>query len=233
MSTASAPTRQLPLALAPDAVRGFDDFVPGANAAVLAQLRALERAGPPIYLWGPSGSGKTHLLQALRAAAGSQVWPTLELAPSAPAVTAADETAEPALVLIDDCDALDAAAQGQAFSAFVEAAGHGGRIVAAGRVPPVDLPVREDLRTRLAWGLVFALQPLAEPELIAVLRREASRRGLALPDELVQHLLTRFARDLASLMRMLERLDRYALARARRPTVPLLRAMLAEEGGVW
>ena len=119
------------------------------------------------------------------------------------------------------------------FSAFVAAAAQGGRIVAAGRVPPVDLPVREDLRTRLAWGLVFALQPLAEPELVAALRREASRRGLALPDELVQHLLTRFARDLASLMRMLERLDRYAMARARRPTVPLLRAMLADEDGAW
>ena len=80
---------------------------------------------------------------------------------------------------------------------------------------------------------VLALQPLAEPELVAALRREASRRGLALPDELVQHLLTRFARDLASLMRMLERLDRYAMARARRPTVPLLRAMLADEDGAW
>jgi len=233
VSTASAPTRHLPLALAPATARGFDDFVAGANAAVLVQLRTLGRAGPPIYLWGPSGSGKTHLLRALRDDAGSQGWPTRELTLCEPAATSADPTAESALVLIDDCDALDAAAQARAFSAFVAAAAQGGRIVAAGRVPPVDLPVREDLRTRLAWGLVFALQPLAEPELVAALRREASRRGLALPDELVQHLLTRFARDLASLMRMLERLDRYAMARARRPTVPLLRAMLADEDGAW
>lgn len=231
MSTAAAPTRQLPLPLAPDAARGFDDFVTGANAAVLAQLRTFERAGAPVYLWGPAGSGKTHLLHALAASAAAQGWPvrTLPVAGG----PAAREGTPPALVLIDGCDALDAQAQAQAFSTFVDVAAQGGRIVAAGRVPPVDLPLREDLRTRLAWGLVFALQPLAEPELIAVLQREASRRGLALPDELVGHLLTRFARDLGSLMRMLERLDRYALARARRPTVPLLRAMLAEEGGAW
>ncbi len=206
MSTAAAPTRQLPLPLAPEAARGFDDFVPGANAAVLAQLRTLDRAGPPVYLWGPAGSGKTHLLHALAASAAAQGWP-VRMLPVAGG-PAAREGTPPAQVLIDGCDALDAAAQAQAFSAFVDAAAHGGRIVAAGRVPPVDLPLREDLRTRLAWGLVFALQPLAEPELIAVLRREASRRGLALPDELVGHLLTRFARDLGSLMRMLERLDR-------------------------
>ncbi|MBI3154769.1 MAG: DnaA regulatory inactivator Hda [Burkholderiales bacterium] len=225
-----SPTRQIPLPLAPAAAHGFDDFVPGANAAALAQLRALDRAGAPVYLWGPSGSGKTHLLQALRDAACAQGWHVQELAGSA-AAGARDADEAPALVLIDDCDALDAAAQADAFRAFVEAAARGGRVVAAGRLPPVDLPLREDLRTRLGWGLVFALQPLAEGDLVSALRREASRRGLALPDELVQHLMTRFARDLKSLMQVLQRLDQYALARARRPTVPLLRAMLQEEGG--
>ena len=71
-------------------------------------------------------------------------------------------------------------------------------IVAAGRVPPVDLPLREDLRTRLGWGHVFALQPLAEAEARAVLRREADRRGIFLSDEVMDYLLTRFARDLST-----------------------------------
>ena len=42
---------------------------------------------------------------------------------------------------------------------------------AAGRLPPVDLPLRDDLRTRLAWGHVFALQSLGEGETRAALRR--------------------------------------------------------------
>ena len=63
--------------------------------------------------------------------------------------------------------AFDAAQQHAAFTLFVEAAS---RAAARGRrcarrqtLPPVDLPVREDLRTRLGWGPVHALQPLAEP----------------------------------------------------------------------
>jgi DnaA family protein len=103
-------------------------------------------------------------------------------------------------------------------------------VAAAGSLPPVDLPLRDDLRTRLAWGHVFALQPLGEAETRAVLRREADRRGILLSDEVMSHLLTRFERDLSHLMRLLDRLDRFALAKARPVTVPLLRQMLQEEG---
>jgi DnaA family protein len=46
----------------------------------------------------------------------------------------------------------------------------------------------------------------------------------------MNHLLTRFERDLSHLMRLLDRLDRFALANARPVTVPLLRQMLQEEG---
>ena len=42
--------------------------------------------------------------------------------------------------------------------------GHGVQIIAAGRVPPVDLPLREDLRTRLASGPTFALQTKVPPD---------------------------------------------------------------------
>jgi DnaA family protein len=62
-----------------------------------------------------------------------------------------------------------------------------------------------------------------------VLLREAARRGIALGEEVLSWLLRRFERDLGSLMRLLDRLDDYALARARPVTVPLLRQMLAEE----
>ncbi|HOB97098.1 MAG TPA: DnaA/Hda family protein, partial [Aquabacterium sp.] len=85
------------------------------------------------------------------------------------------------------------------------------------------------LRTRLGWGHVFALQPLAEAETRAALRREADARGILLPDEVIAHLLTHFERDMAHLMALLDRLDGFSLAEKRQITVPLLRKMLAEE----
>ena len=228
MTTPTPAMRQMPLPLAGDTRPTFDNFVPGENAPVLAHLRGLAMPAAPVYLWGPPGSGKTHLLGALVHAvqAGGQRATGFDRRDSWGTALAPDA----ALVVIDDCDALDVAAQAAAFRLFVDAATLGTQIVAAGRVPPVDLPLREDLRTRLGWGPVFALQPLADTGTRAALRREADRRGIFLSDEVMDHLLTRFARDLKHLMQLLDRLDRFALARSRPVTVPLLRQMLDEEG---
>ena len=63
----------------------------------------------------------------------------------------------------------------------------------------------------------------------SALRREADRRRVFLSDEVIDYLLSRFARDLKQLMALLDRLDGYALAQQRAITVPLLRRMLLEE----
>lgn len=220
--------RQIPLAIGLDPLPTFDSFLPGANGPALEHLRRLAMPAAPVYLWGPSGSGKTHLLRALVHAAQQAG----QRAGWFDAGDATPWTLQPgwSLVVIDRCDDLDPAAQQAAFALFVEAATEGVQIAAAGRLPPVDLPLRDDLRTRLGWGHVFATSLLTEAETRAALRREGDRRGILLSDEVMDHLLTRFPRDLKHLMTLLDRLDEYALSRARPVTVPLLKAMLAEEG---
>lgn len=220
--------KQIPLAIGFDPLPTFESFLPGANGAALEHLRRLAMPAAPVYLWGSSGSGKTHLLRALAHAAqqaGQRVgW--FDAGDPVPWALAPGWS----LVVIDRCDDLDAAGQQAAFALFVEAATEGVQVAAAGRVPPVDLALRDDLRTRLGWGHVFAMQPLSEAETRAALRREGDRRGVLLSDDVIEHLLTRFPRDLKHLMALLDRLDEYALSRARPVTVPLVRAMLAEEG---
>jgi DnaA-homolog protein len=219
--------KQIALPIGVESTRTFDTFVAGMNAAAVEHLRTLAVPGAPVYLWGPAGSGKTHLLRAtaerVRAQGGRVAWfDAAQLLP-----WQADAAA--ALIVLDDCDELDAPRQHAAFALFVEAASSATPIVAAGRVPPVDLPLREDLRSRLGWGHVFAIQPLSDAEARAALRREADRRGLFLPDDVMDYLLTRFARDLKHLNRMLDALDAYALLHKRAPTLPLLRQMLADD----
>jgi len=217
---------QIPLPLGPAPHLSFGNFEPGLNAAAVEQLRCLVLPSAPVYLWGPAGSGKTHLLHALaqrcQGPGHAFGWFDAGLAPP--------WTFQPewALVVIDGCDGLQAAEQQAAFALFVEAATHGAQVAAAGRVPPVDLPLREDLRTRLGWGHVLALQPLPDEHTRAALRREAERRGFVLPGEVMDYLMTRFPRDLAHLMPLFDRLDEFALSLARPITVPLLRRMLAE-----
>ena len=222
--------KQIPLAIGPDPLPTFDTYLADANAAAVAHLRALDAGAAPVYLWGPPGSGKSHLLRALvhqRQAVG-------ELAGSFDADDAAPWQLQPGwtLVVVDRCEALDAERQHAAFALFVQAADAGVSWAAAGSVPPVDLALRDDLRTRLAWGHVFALQACSESEARAALRREADRRGILLADEVIDYLLRRAARDLGTLMQLLDRIDRFALAQQRSVTVPLLRQVLHDDAVV-
>jgi DnaA family protein len=219
--------RQLPLAIGPEPLMTFDTFIAGANELALAHLRTLAtQVGAPVYLWGASGSGKTHLLRALthavKARHGGAGW----LDRHQPLPWAFDPGWS--LVVLDDCDAFDNVHQHAAFSLFIDAAAHGAQIAAAGSMPPTDLPLRDDLRSRLGWGDVFALEPLGEADARAALCAEARRRGIALSDDVLGYLMTRFSRDLKHLMRLLDRLDEFALAESRAVTVPLLKKMLEE-----
>jgi DnaA family protein len=220
--------KQIPLAIGPDSRPTFDNFVPGANAAAVAHLGGLVLPAAPVYLWGPAASGKTHLMQALvaRVQAAGQTAAWFDAADAEPWVLQPNW----ALVVVDRCEELSPSAQHAAFALFEAASAQGVQWLAAGRLPPVDLPLRDDLRTRLGWGHVFALEPLADSETRAALRREADHRGIFLTDDVMDYLLARFPRDLTHLMLALDRLDEYGLAKGRRVTLPLVRQMLAEEG---
>ncbi|MBP6900970.1 MAG: DnaA regulatory inactivator Hda [Burkholderiaceae bacterium] len=224
--------KQIPLPIAPPPEQAFDALRIGPNAEAVQHLRGLGlvpggTAAAPVYLWGGAGTGKTRLLHALAAARQADGERVGWFDAATPLPWTLDEAW--ALVIVDRCEALDALRQQAAFALFVDAGHHGVQWAAAGRLPPVDLPLRDDLRTRLGWGHVFALQPLGEGETRAALRREADRRGIFLSDDVMDYLLTRLDRNLGHLMALLDRLDGFALAEQRAVTVPLVKKMLSEE----
>jgi DnaA family protein len=206
-------------------------FCAGSNEAALKHLQlwagSPTRSPVPTYLWGASGSGKTHLLKAvaetLREQGAAAGW--LDATVHEPP----EFNENWAVVVLDDVQLYTAVQQHAAFNWFVNAQTLQRGVLAAGALPPADLKLREDLRTRLGWGHVFQLRVLSEPERRAVLRQAADARGVFLGDEVMDYMLTRFSRDLGSLMHLLERLDGYALQTKRAITIPLIRAMLENE----
>ena len=213
----------------------FSNFFSGANEAALSHLKLWTgpaiRSPVPTYLWGDAASGKTHLLkaacEALREQGASSGWMDASVFEPPPF----DERW--AAVMLDDCHLYTAVQQQAAFNWFVNALnapdGRPRWVLAAGTVPPADLRLREDLRTRLGWGHVFALQALGDIERRSVLRREADARGVFLSDEAMDFILSRFSRDLGSLMQLLDQLDGYSLQTKRAITIPLIKSMLENE----
>jgi DnaA family protein len=200
--------RQLALKISPPPQPTLDNFIPGANAELLARLREFQEnkfKETILYLWGDAGSGKSHLLRAcgvLRADAGPNV--------------------------VDDVEKLAEASQIALFNTINDARQSGGKVLAAGNAPPPLLPLREDLKSRLAWGLVYHVKPLTDDERAGYLRAEAGRRGMRVPDEVISYLLTHVRRDLPTLLAIVEELDRTSLELKRPVTLPLVREALKD-----
>jgi len=209
----------------------LESFFAGPNEAAWKHLQlwagSPTRSPVPTYLWGAPASGKTHLLQAVQESLREQGASAGWLDPSMAEPPEFDERW--AVVLLDDVQQYCAVQQHSAFTWFVQAQSLQRGVLAAGALPPADLPLREDLRTRLGWGHVFQLHVLSEPERRAVLRQAADARGVFLGDDVMDFILHRFSRDLGSLMQLLEHLDAYALRTQRAITIPLIKSMLENE----
>jgi DnaA-homolog protein len=218
----------LDIGLVPSA--SLDNFLAGPNEAALMHLKLWTsnamRSPVPTYLWGDTASGKSHLLKAVREALrtqGAQVGWIDSAVHEPPEFNPAWSA-----VLLDDVHLYTAVQQHAAFNWFINAQTEQRWVLGAGALPPADLQLRDDLRTRLGWGHVFALQVLTEPERRAVLRREADARGVFLSDDVMDFMLSRFSRDLGSLMQLLQQLDGYALSTKRAITIPLIKSMLEQ-----
>jgi DnaA family protein len=224
--------KQLVLDLGAEQAHSLDTFEVGQNAELahlmhqFAQRRSREHFA---YLWGETAAGKTHLLHGL--AAIEAVAADLEVLHVEHAdAPEADFVYSPAvsLYLLDDCNELSPQAQIDAFALFNQIREHGAYMVSTGPVPPKVLPVREDLRTRMGWGLIYQIHGLSDDEKIAALTHAAEARGLTLSASVLPYLLSHFKRDMRSLSTMLDALDQYSLETQRPVTLPLLRDLLLQ-----
>lgn len=216
---------QLLLNLKLDWIPTLENYVGGSNLELISRLRGLAERNctDAIYLWGNEGCGKSHLSIAIANLASGQR-PVLSFSGLG---TPAEITAAPgSLVVIDDVQNLSAEAQIGLFRLFNSSRSLGLALLLTGPCPPLQLALREDLRTRIGQRLIYEIQSLGDDEKKAALQRHALSRGMRLDDSVVDYLLRHGRRDLPSLMAMLDILDRTSLEQKRQATVPLLRELL-------
>ncbi|MFT3847842.1 MAG: DnaA regulatory inactivator Hda [Propionivibrio sp.] len=219
--------RQLLLDLLPETPPSLDNFVAGCNAEALAGLTVWlspDSREASLLLWGEGGAGKTHLLRASGAAYQDAL-----ADPDLGAIDAdllADDPEKLRFRAVDNVEALSAAGQIALFNLYNRIRAAGGRLLTAAALPPMQLALREDLRTRLGQGLIYRIHALTDEQMIAALRAYAGARRLRLSPEAFDYLFARAPRDMRSLMGLLSALDRYSLEHKRAITLPLLREVL-------
>lgn len=218
------PNRQLLLKLRPEGAPTLDNFVVGANGELIERLRQFG-GSDQLCLWGDTGSGRSHLLTAIARQGNSR--PVLQL--SAADIGDTLDVEPGALLVVDDIERLSASGQATMFRIFIAARQYNTALLFSASAPPLQLALREDLRTRIGQMLIYEIHGLSDDEKVAAIHHYAAQRGLPMDDAVVRYLLAHGRRDLPSLLTMVDRLDEISLARQRPPTLPLLRELLQTE----
>ena len=228
----------------------LNTFIPTGNESLIGALQALESSWEEashltprvpnidqrlIHAWGASGSGRSHILLAMLTKANDLHMPAFLLNQNSTpdewraASTELENLSEKVTLLcVDDVDYLDEFSQGALFRIHNLIKDSPRQVlITTSSLPPASLRLRDDLRTRLAWGLVFQMHTLSDVEKLNALEKAASARGLNLSSDVAPWLLRHFHRDMPSLMALLEAIDVYSLETKRAVTLPLVKEMLS------
>lgn len=225
---------QLTLGLSVKDEATFENFYSGKNKEIVSELKKTASGSGEkiIYLCGTLGQGCTHLLQACCHYAyqhqlSSVYLPLANLLSFSPEILNGLESL--ALICLDDLHAAAGHAEWEEaiFHLYNRVYDAGGRIIIAAHDLPkainLGLP---DLLSRLSWGIIFKLHPLADDEKLAVLTKRANRRGIGLSEEVAKYILTHCPRHMATLFAALDALDKASLAAKRRLTIPFVKEVL-------
>lgn len=245
--------QQLWLDLLPESPPTLDNFIVGDNAMLITTFAEwLANRTPKMasqlcfYLHGENGSGKTYLLQCAQNDTPHHFIYCDVAQRDAKSVAEQNRllAADQALAL-DNIGFLNAEQQTQLFHFFNRQlarcyqAAHDEnaqthpypnqpavKLLIADRQPPLHLAVREDLRTRLGLGQIYALKPLPSQEMLSLILKFCQQYQLDLDARCINYLLVHASRDPQQLSELFTRLHQTTLSTHRTVTLPLLRELM-------
>ncbi|MGV0005930.1 MAG: DnaA ATPase domain-containing protein [Candidatus Porifericomitaceae bacterium WSBS_2022_MAG_OTU9] len=211
------------------------NYVPGANEDAVHALKAAV-AGQwhgCFYLWGIAGSGKSHLLEAaclLTEQRGIKTaWHQLTAQHGGIGLTEAAAAHD--VVCIDDLQHLpqQVECELELLACYEQLHARGGLLFLAADAPPSELRLQlEDVRSRLAAGLVFKLLPLDDYGRLEAMRRRLRARSMDIADDILQILLQQLPRDMHTLFRALDGMVEIATAKRQRLTTQFVHRHLVQ-----
>ncbi|MBT3827110.1 MAG: DnaA regulatory inactivator Hda [Nitrosomonadales bacterium] len=184
--------------------KSLENFVIGNNYETISTIKKFlnETNIQFLYLWGVEGSGKSHLSEIVK---------------------------KNNILVIEDIETKNNIAQIEAFNLFNDCKEKNKKLFITGANSPNNMGLRNDLASRLSWGLVYQIKALTDSEKKLALLNHARQKGMSLNIKVIEYCMRYLKRDLHYLIATLDALDNWSLKTKKLITIPLLKKLLAEK----
>jgi len=184
--------------------KSFENFVIGNNYETISTIKKFFNDSNIqfLYLWGVEGSGKSHLSEIVK---------------------------KNNILVIEDIETKNNIAQIEAFNLFNDCKEKNKKLFITGANSPNNMGLRNDLASRLSWGLVYQIKALTDSEKKLALLNHARQKGMSLNIKVIEYCMRYLKRDLHYLIATLDALDNWSLKTKKLITIPLLKKLLAEK----
>ncbi len=234
MTSEPASVTQLPFQFGHSQQYDLASFLPGKNDTLLKLLTAIANNETPhcLYLWGASGIGKTHLLQAVCKQANElnlhvAYIPLKQL--DAISVEILHDLGALDIVCIDDLEYVSGRLEWQQGLVWLynELRDNRHSLIISANISPTNIALEiNDLKSRLASDQVCQIKAPGDELKMRILKQKATARAFDLSDDVIEYIIRRADRDLASLIKILDEIDHISLAAQRKITIPLVKSLI-------
>lgn len=233
MASDSSP--QIPFQFGDFQKNDLASFLPGQNQDLINLINQItnKETTHRVYLWGESGTGKTHLLQAACKQAADNNLQVAYIPLKQHDELSAEmlhDLGELDLVCVDDLECVIGQVEWQQGLTWLynELRDNNHAMLMSGNKSQLNIALDvEDLKSRLGWDQVAQIKSPDDELKIQILKQKANARSFELSDEVIEFLIRRVDRNLASLINVLDKIDHASLAEKRRITIPFVKELIS------
>ncbi len=205
----------------------FTNFIASGNEICVANVQNF--SSQYTHIFGVHLTGKTHLLKSWVNLANHKYGNAIYFCARSYLANLSDLNLDLyRFIACDNIDLLNEAQQIELFDLFnhIKLNNRDNFLLTSSTQTLHNSKIRQDLKTRLQSGLVFALKNLNDDELLNALNIFINREGIKVAESELKYLVHHYTRNLGQLINLINKVSNQALSTKKQITIPLIKSCL-------